>query len=52
MASPVFVAVVKPQAASETVSGLMPARAQRPRDAPPVPFLALAEQDDVGRHGS
>ena len=46
-----MVAVVKPQAASDTVSGLMPRARKRPRDAAPVPFLSLAEQDDVGRHG-
>ena len=50
MESPVLVAVEKPQAASETVSGLMPRARKRPRDAAPVPFLALAEQNDVGRH--
>ena len=48
MARPVRVAVEKPQVASGTVSGLMPARLKRGRDAAPVPFLAVAEQDDVG----
>ena len=50
MESPVLVAVEKPQAASETVSGLMP-RARNAREMlRPCHFLRSQNRTIVGRH--
>ena len=52
MASPVRVAVENPHADSDTVSGVIPRALNARGDASPMPLLALAEEEDVGGHGS